>query len=79
MDDFGLVIFDVGWFRKSKLTFQVLKNLLFVLEINFSLGRMVNFSERFAYGMWRFRRTFLSTQSKVDYEVKTFVVEVNPQ
>jgi hypothetical protein len=34
--------------------------------------------QRFAYGLWRFRSTFLSTETKAGYEAKTFPAAVHP-
>jgi hypothetical protein len=34
--------------------------------------------QRFAYGLWRFRSTFLSTETKAGYGAKTLLAAVHP-
>ena len=34
--------------------------------------------QRFAYGLWRFRSTFLSTETKVGYEANALLAAVRP-
>jgi hypothetical protein len=34
--------------------------------------------QRFAYGLWRFRSTFLSPETKASYEAKILLVAVHP-
>jgi hypothetical protein len=35
-------------------------------------------AQRFAYGLWRFRCTFLSTETKAGYGAKTLLIDVHP-
>jgi hypothetical protein len=37
-----------------------------------------NEAQRFVYGLWRFRSTFLSTENKAGYEAKTLLEAVRP-
>jgi hypothetical protein len=38
----------------------------------------LNMAQRFAYGLWRFRSGFLSTETKAGYRAKTLLVADHP-
>jgi len=51
---------------------------LFIYLVSFSFSFCWYYAQRFAYGLWRFRSTFLSTETIAGNGAKTLLAAVHP-